>query len=55
MMRPLTEAQYAKTEGRRNMAALSFIEKVRCVIEMQKRMIPIYAQRGINIRPWTSI
>ena len=55
MMRHLTEKQYDKTEGRRNMAALPFVEKVRCVIEMQKRMVPIYAQRGIFIKPWPSI
>ena len=55
MMRPLSADQYAKTIGRRNMADLPFIEKVRCVIEMQKRMVPIYASRGIQIRPWQSV
>ena len=51
-MRPLTETQYAKTQGRRNLAELPFPEKVKCVIELQRRLQPIYAQRGIIIKPW---
>ena len=51
-MRPLTEAQYAKVQGRRNLADLPFTEKVKCVIELQRRLQPIYAQRGIIIKPW---
>ena len=53
-MRPLSEAQYAKTQGRRNLADLPFPEKVKCVIELQRRLQPIYAQRGIYIKPWRS-
>ena len=53
-MRPLTYAQYAKTQGRRNLADLPFTEKVKCVIELQRRLQPIYAQRGIIIKPWKS-
>ena len=53
-MRPLTEAQYAKVQGRRNLADLPFTEKVKCVIELQRRLQPIYAQRGIIIKPWKS-
>ena len=53
-MRPLSEAQYAKTQGRRNLADLPFTEKVKCVIELQRRLQPIYAQRGIIIKPWKS-
>ena len=53
-MRPLTKEQYAKVEGRRNLAALPFPEKVKCVIELQKRLQPIYASRGIYIKPWRS-
>ena len=53
-MRPLTEVQYAKTKGRRNLANLPFTEKVKCVIELQRRLRPIYAQRGIIIKPWKS-
>lgn len=53
-MRPLTEAQYAKTQGRRTLADLPFTEKVKCVIELQRRIQPIYAQRGIIIKPWKS-
>ena len=51
-IRPLSKEQYAKAQGRHNMAALPFIEKVKCVIEMQRRLQPIYAQRGIMIKPW---
>jgi len=51
-MRPLTNAQYAKTQGRRNLAELPFSEKVKCVIALQRRLQPIYAQRGIIIKPW---
>ena len=51
-MRPLSKEQYAKEQGRRNMAALPFIEKVKCVIELQRRLQPIYARRGITIKPW---
>ena len=50
-MRQLSEEQYAKTQGRRNRAALPFTEKVKCVIELQLRLQPIYAQRGIYIKP----
>ena len=53
-MRPLSEGQYAKSEGRSNLAALPFTEKVKCVIELQRRLQPIYAQRGIYIKPWKS-
>lgn len=52
-MRPLTPDQYAKTNFRRRMAALSFEEKVRCVVEMQRRLVPILAARGRVIVPWT--
>ena len=53
-MRPLPAEQYAKTQGRRNLADLPFTEKVKCVIELQHRLQPIYAQRGIYIKPWKS-
>ena len=52
VMRPLTDTQYAKTQGRRNLADLPFTEKVKCVIELQRRLQSIYAQRGIIINPW---
>ena len=42
-MRPLAEAQYTKTQVRRNLADLPFTEKVKCVIELQLRLKPIYA------------
>jgi len=53
-MRPLTAEWYAKAQGRRNLAALPFPEKVKCVIELQRRLQPIYAKRGIYIKPWKS-
>ena len=52
-MRPLTAEQYAKKNFRRRMDALSFEEKVRCVVEMQKRLVPILAAKGRVIVPWT--
>ena len=52
-MRPLSPDQYAKTGFRKRMAALPFEEKVRCVVEMQKRLVPILAARGRVIVPWT--
>ena len=53
-MRPLAEERYAKSQGRRNLAMLPFVEKVKCVIELQRRLQPIYAKRGIYIKPWKS-
>ena len=53
-MRSLSAERYAKTKGRRNLADLPFTEKVKCVIELQRRLQPIYAQRGIYIKPWKS-
>lgn len=53
-MRPLTDEQYAKAQGRRNLADLPYTEKVKCVIELQRRLQPIYARRGIYIKPWKS-
>lgn len=54
-MRPLTDAQYAKVNFRRRQAALSYPEKVRQLVELQKRLVPIYAARGKVIIPWTDI
>lgn len=54
-MRPLSESQYAKLNFRIEQAALSFPEKIRQIVEMQKRLVPIYASRGIKIVPWTDI
>ena len=30
------------------MAALSIMDKVKCIIEMQRRLQPIYAQKQMN-------
>lgn len=54
-MRPLTEAQYAKVNFRRRQVALSYPEKVRQLVELQKRIAPIYAARGKTIVPWTDV
>lgn len=51
-MRPLTAEQYAKRNFRRDMVAKSYPEKVRLVVEMQKRLVPVYASRGRIIVPW---
>jgi hypothetical protein len=48
------EAQVAaKEEWRRAQATnLTFPEKIRIVVELQKRRAPIMAQRGITTRVW---
>ena len=48
-------AYYAKVHSRKALRELPFVEKVRLVVEMQKRVAPIYAARGIVIRPWTDV
>ena len=54
-MRPLTDEQYAKVNFRRRQAALPYPEKVRQLVELQKRLVPIYAARGKTIVPWTDV
>ena len=54
-MRPLTDEQYAKVNFRRRQAALSYPEKVRQLVELQKSLVPIYAARGKVIVPWTDV
>lgn len=54
-MRPLTDEQYAKVNFRRRQAALPYPEKVRQLVELQKRLVPIYAARGRIIVPWTDV
>lgn len=54
-MRPLTDEQYAKVNFRRRQASLSYPEKVRQLVELQKRLVPIYAARGRIIIPWTDV
>ena len=51
-MRPLTEAEYAKTAFRKKQASLSYPEKVRQVVAMQERVRPVLAARGRVIVPW---
>ena len=52
-MRALTEEQYAKKKFRAHQASLSYPKKVRQVVVMQKRIVPIYAVRGRTIKPWS--
>ena len=54
-MRPLTDEQYAKVNFRRRQAALPYPEKVRQLVELQKRLAPIYPARGRIIVPWTDV
>jgi hypothetical protein len=42
----------AKEERRRRQAALPNPEKVRIIVELQRRVAPIYRARGIKIRVW---
>lgn len=48
----LSESQYAKMKFRTHQAALSYPEKVKQVVELQRRLVPIYAARGQKIVPW---
>lgn len=52
---PLPADAYAKKRFRARMAALPIEEKVRCIVAMQKRLVPIYAARGIRVRSWRSV
>lgn len=52
-MRALTADQYAKTEFRRKIASMSYPEKVRQLVAMQRRIVPVCAARGRKIIPWT--
>ena len=54
-MRPLSPSQYAKENFRRRQAALSYPQKVRQLVELQRRLVPIYAARGKTIVPWRDV
>ena len=54
-LRPLTGEQYAKVNFRRRQAALPYPEKVRQLVELQKRLVPIFAARGKVIVPWNDV
>ena len=49
---PLPDEYYAKRKSRKAWREMPYPEKVRCVVEMQKRVAPIYAARGKIIVPW---
>jgi len=42
----------AKEQRRQNLAALSFPEKVRVVVQLQKMVAPILRARGRPVRVW---
>ena len=42
----------AKQLRRRELARLSFPEKVRIIIQLQKMAAPIFRARGRNVRVW---
>jgi hypothetical protein len=42
----------AKETRRRDLVRLSFPEKVRIVVELQKMAAPVYRARGRNVREW---
>ena len=46
----MTKAWYVKERGCRDLTHLPFTEKVKCVIELQRRIQPIYAQCVIIIK-----
>lgn len=52
-MRALSADQYAKIAFRRDMAARPYPEKVRQLVAMQHRLVPVCAARGRKIVPWT--
>ena len=53
MSGPLSNEQYAKTTFRAHQAGLPYPAKVRQVVAMQRRLVPIiYAARGKVIVPW---
>jgi len=52
-VRPLSQSQYAKSRFRECQTNMPYPEKVRQVVAMQRRLVPIYAARGKVIVPWT--
>lgn len=42
-----------KPNHRKHMQELSYADKVRIVVELQKRIAPILKARGENVSPWT--
>ena len=52
MPKPLSSEQYAKTTFRAYQTELPYPAKVRQVVAMQHRLVPVYAARGKVIVPW---
>ena len=43
----------AKEQRRKKLAALSFADKVRVVVQMQQMVAPVLRARGRTVRVWT--
>jgi len=54
-MKPLEVSSYEKRNVRSAWRNLSYPEKVKCVVDLQKRIAPIFAQRQKIIKPWTDL
>ena len=52
-VRPLTGSQYAKVVFRNQQASLSYPEKVRQLVSLQHRIVPVCVARGQVVVPWT--
>ncbi len=52
MAEELNRILQEKEARRRRQAALPYPEKVRIIIEMQRRVAPIYRARGIHLNVW---
>lgn len=48
----LSSSQYAKANFRARQASLSYPEKVRQVVALQQRIVPVCAKQGRLIVPW---
>ena len=48
----LSSSQYAKSSFRARQSSLSYPEKVRQVVALQHRIVPVCAKRGRLIVPW---
>lgn len=51
-VQPLTNAQYEKSVFRERQSSLSYPEKVRQLVSLQHRIVPVCALRGQRVVPW---
>jgi len=52
-VQPLSQSEYNKKTFRAYQARLPYPVKVKQVVAMQHRLVPIYAARGKVIVPWS--